>query len=197
MGLHRDWDLYTRIDSFLFNFNYIDRHYDRGTEAACWPWRSGGTHKQGYGMCGGIQDQGNDTYRRFMTVVHRPLMMRHLGRALTGSEFVIKTCGNPACCNTAHYTLGDHKQKVAVMMNLGRGENNGRHKRAGVDYKQNRDYKYSEEEIAWLRDADTRDIAERYGITRQLAGYRRWEVRSRYKWLPWPNRPQLKGTDDE
>ena len=109
MGIHRDWSAYTRIGPWLFNFAHIDARYQKGPADQCWTW-TGGLHRQGYGMCGGIEDQGNDTYRRFVTVVHRPLMMSHLNRALTHDDFVIKTCANnfSECSFAVLDTLGNH-----------------------------------------------------------------------------------------
>jgi hypothetical protein len=190
MGMKRNWDLYTQIGSLLFNFNYIDSKYEKGQPDECWNWIKGGVHRQGYGMVGGIRiDQD---YKRFMTVAHRPLMMRKLGRELTHDDFVIKTCSNMKCCNPDHMILGDYSKKAQIMFANGRGPKQPGLKKAGIEYKQKREYKYSEEEITWLRDASTTEISEKYNISRVKAGQMRWAMRQGFKWLPWPNRKEKK-----
>lgn len=185
MGLNRNIALYTKIGNLLFNFNYIDSKYKIGAPDDCWEW-FGATHRQGYGMCGYINAT---TEKRHMTVVHRPLMMRHLGRELSHDEFVIKTCSNEKCCNPAHYIVGDHQTKSENMYANDRQAKNIQ-KEAGITRKQNRRYKYDEATIAWVRDAETADIAQRFNIGLIQAGQLRWGMRKNFKWLPWPNRPK-------
>ena len=191
MGQHRDWGAYTRYGNLYFNFSGIDDKYKQTGPNDCWLW-TGPLHRQGYGMTGGVYADSN---KRFMTVVHRPLMMRHLARELAGHEFVIKTCSNHKCCNTAHYILGDHKVKTDIMKQNDRIRPGP--KVAGKTRKQNRVYRHSEAEIQWIRDASSKDIAERYGLTINRAGHLRWGFRKGFTWLPWPNDPNLKGKENE
>ena len=53
----------------------------------------------------------------------------------------------------------------------------------------NRKYKYSEQEIAWIRDATIPDIASKYNIPESRAKQMRGGFRNGYRWLPWPNKP--------
>jgi len=177
MPLKRDWSLYTQIGSLFFNFDYLDRHIDTTPDAnGCQNW-TGATHRQGYGMMGGLRANGT----RFMTVVHRVIMMRHLNRELTHDDFVIKTCSNVKCCNPAHYFIGNYQDKARVMFANGRWRPGK--KRVGIAQKQNRVYKWSEEEIKFLRRASLDDIMDQFGVDRIRASRMRHGARSGFKWL--------------
>ena len=175
----RDMSLYTQFGDLLFNYTSIDSKYTKLGPNDCWPWH-GPTHRQGYAMCG-LVDLAEK--KRKMTVVHRPLMMRKLDRALAAGEMVIHTCSNVKCCNPAHLILGDHKTKSEVMYANGRSNNIGHNKQGGVITKQNRAYKYSEDELRWMRTADSRDIAAKYNVTRAKAAQLRWNANRGFKWL--------------
>jgi len=182
MGMTRNLNLYTQLGNLLFNFNYIDRHIDWTADAnGCYNW-TGATHRQGYGMVGGIRQREN---QRFMTVVHRPLMMRHLGRELTHDEFVIKRCSNMRCCNVDHYVIGDYYTQREIMKQNGRSNTcgSGLFKQAGIYYKQNRKYKYTEDQLRFLRRANTREIAQEFNITRTRACALKAYARKGFKWL--------------
>lgn len=182
MGMIRDDSLYTQIGNLLFNFNYIDRHIDWTADAnGCYNW-VGARHRQGYGMVGGIQVSDD---KRFMTVVHRPLMMRHLNRELTHDEFVIKNCSNMRCCNVDHYIIGDYRTQREVMKRNGRSNTcgSGHFKRAGIEYKQNRKYKYTEDQLRFLRRASIDEIVTEFNLTRAQAGAERAYARKGFKWL--------------
>jgi hypothetical protein len=57
------------------------------------------------------------------------------------------------------------------------------------DHKQlGRKYRYSEEEIAWCRDATIQQVAQRFGLTAERAAGFRKGMRVGYRWLPWPGR---------
>jgi hypothetical protein len=60
--------------------------------------------------------------------------------------------------------------------------NRNSNKIRGVQVKQNRNYKYSEDEIRWVRQASTEDICKRYNLDRVRAANLRWGMRSGFKW---------------
>lgn len=177
MTQSRNWSLYTKIGSKYFNFNYLDQHIDPQPDAnGCLNW-TGATHRQGYGMMGGI----NEDNKRFMTVVHRVVMMRHLNRELTHDDFVIKTCSNHKCCNPAHYIIGDYSKKSEIMFKNNRWRPGK--KADAPPKKQNRAYKWSEEEIKFLRTASLDDIQDQFGVERLRASRMRHGARNSFKWL--------------
>ena len=137
-------------------------------------------------MCGGVYDSD---YSRFMTVTHRAFMEIHLGRNLIDGENVIHDPGCPPnCVNPEHLHIGDLKLRNKVMIangNAGRGRRgptiNGK---PYVPKKQNRVYKYSEDEIRAIRKDPTDLIAARYGWTKKKAAHIKWEmIHTNYKWL--------------
>lgn len=151
----------------------------------CHLW-TGAKHRQGYGMCGGIY---KDTDARFMTVTHRAAMEIFLNRDLSSDEAVVHQPGCPPnCVNPNHLQIGDLKLRNAVMVANGRA---GRGRRGpsnepynGVPKKQNRVYKYSEDEIRAIRRDPTDVTAARYGWTRKKASHVRWEmIHTNYRWL--------------
>lgn len=171
---------YTQVGDLLFNLDFWHKH-QQPQPNGCINWTAG-KHRQGYGMFGGIRLSDD---KKFMTVTHRIAMMLKLGRELLRNEFVIHTCPdhNPLCCNPDHLMLGDAKKKAEVMYENGRGPDASKiEKKAGVEYKQNRTYKYSEDDIRWIRSAPTVEIAKKYNIPKNRAGHLRWSMRTGYKW---------------
>ena len=172
---------YTPVGDLLVNLSVYWNNQMPADANGCIPW-SGGRHRQGYPMMGAFRGE-----RRIMTVTHRITAMLKLGRALTSDEFVIHTCSNANCLNPDHLIVGDTYKKSAVMIANGRqntGPRAGQYQRRIA--KQNRQYKYSEQEILWVRSADTLAIAARYGIDRAKASKMRWDMRNNFKWLKGP-----------
>ena len=129
----------------------------------------------------GYRDANN---AKKMTVVHRLVKMAELGRELTSSEFVIHSCSNPKCVNPNHLILGDYYVRNAVMKANGRSPvYNPRTRVRGVQIKQDRVYKYSEQEIRWVRNATTEEIAKKYKMTKSRAAQFRWGFQKGYKWI--------------
>jgi hypothetical protein len=162
-------DVYVKVDQLYQN--------QRPGANGCIEW-TGAKHPQGYGMIGGIRAS---TQRRIMMTVHRVLMRIKLGRELTVKEFVIHTCSNTGCCNSDHLILGNARIRNHVMIANGRRRLNPRPRR-GPPRKQNRVYKYTDEEILWLRTADLQDIATKYNVTRSRASQLRW-IAGKYRWI--------------
>ena len=97
------------------------------------------------------------------------------------------TCSNRSCVNPDHLVEGTQHEKIDVMKRDGlyKGSQKGV-KRGTYNHIQNRVYKYSIEEIQWVRAATIDDIAERYGLERKRATAKRLTFRHGYTWLPCP-----------
>lgn len=170
---------YTQFGNFLFNLEFFRRHQVVLPDG-CHEWTAG-KHRQGYGMMGGYYA---DTDTRFMTVVHRVAMMVKLGRALASNENVSHTCLNPACVNPEHLIAGDERLRNQVLRDKGLyrpQEKTGRYSRDKK--KQNRNYKYTIEEMLFIRRSSSAEIAERLGISKKRAATMRYGMRRAYAWL--------------
>lgn len=175
---------YTQIGDMLINADRFDlcSQPDPTPGSDCILW-TGAKHRQGYGMMGYVQASTN---KKCMNVVHRLVKIHEIGRELTRDEYVVHSCSNPLCINPAHLILGNGYIRNQVMYANGRGPKNpGRNKVRGVTQKQNRTYKYSEEEIQWIRNAPAAEIAKRYGISHRCAGSKKGAFRGGYQWLPY------------
>ena len=184
MGMKTDWTAYTDLGDMWIKLDYYHRHQAPGTTCST-EW-TGARHVQGYGMMGGIRKSDG---KRIMTVVHRIAARLKLGRGLGPDENVMRTCSNPVCLDPGHIVVGNLTLRNDIMYANCRGNETGRGPSTGLK-QYNRRYKYSEEEIAWVRTANTRDIAHRYGITRAAAGRKRHLFQNGYKWLPFTKEPK-------
>ena len=184
MGQRTDWTKYIDLGDIWVNLEYYWRHQAAGARCAT-EW-TGARHRQGYGMIGAIRKSDG---KRIMTVVHRVAARLKLGRGLVTGENVIRTCSNPLCLDPNHIITGALRLRNEIMYRNGRGNHHGRGPSTGL--KQfNRKYRYSEEEINWIRHATTPEIAHRYGITRAAAGRKRHLFQNGYKWLPFTKEPK-------
>jgi hypothetical protein len=155
----------------------LDFYYKKLVEnpvTGCIIW-TGARHRQGYGMIGGYC-QGNT--KRIMTVVHRVAWMLHSGQPLKRKDNVIHTCTTNNCCNPAHLFVGSAADKVNMM------DLHGNRILPNPDRKQRRKYKYTDEELLWLRVATIDEIMKRFGVKhRWRASNIRWAAKKHYKWL--------------
>lgn len=123
-----------------------------------------------------------------MMLATRLALMIKLGRAIAPGMNANHTCHNRNCMNLDHLTEGTQREKMTAMRKDGKYMG-GREPGVPVgsyNHKQyNYTYKYSEEDIQWVRNANTLDIAARYGMTRTKAAAFRWSFRKGYRWLPW------------
>ena len=171
-------DDYTYIGKFAI---HKEKFFSRlvENENGCLLW-NGGTHRQGYGMFNVYNVAEN---KRQMNVSHRIAMMLHLNREFGRDDFVIhEFCDNQLCCNPAHMIVGTSFDRNRVAAQKGHRPTG---KPRGVEQckKQNRAYKWTEEEMRFMRDNGNKIIAERFGVTPQEASIMRKRIRTGYKWL--------------
>jgi hypothetical protein len=170
-----------QVGNLLITKKFWDEHREE-VPSGCIEWR-GATHRQGYGMINAVRLSDEQA---IMTVTHRVAIMEATGKNLTSQDFIINTCDNKLCCNPAHYFIGDYSDRTQMMKMRGRVGLGKRGPRITPPKKQVRNYKYTEEEIQWVRLATPQDIAERYNIDSKRAGCMRHLFRNGYKWLPMP-----------
>ena len=166
----------SRLYSCYADLDWYQDHLDP-QDNGCITW-TGGHHPQGYGMMPAFRlaDQSS-----MMILVHRLSMELKLRRALTRKEYVIHSCDNQGCCNTEHLMLGSGVTKMQMCQARGnyRPPTPGQRKIR----RQNRQYKWTEDEILWMRTADLTDIALRFSVNRKKASDMRSACRNRYAWL--------------
>jgi len=175
---------YTPVGNLMVNLDYYWSNQGAIDANGCIPW-IGPKHRQSYGMMGGFRQSDE---KRIMTVTHRITAMLKYGRALTSTDYVLHTCSNASCVNPDHIIIGDAYDKARIRDENGRGNYHGRktkwtRRKALVPKKQNRTYKYTEDEIRWIRQATSAEIGAKYGMEIKKASRFRYEVRKRYEWL--------------
>ena len=104
MNPDKKWKRYTRVGDIYVNMSKYRQNLIP-TEKGCLEW-DGAKHRQGYGMIGVLNEDGE----RKMTVAHRVAMRIKLGRALTTSDDVMHGCGNNLCCNPAHLYIRNDEE---------------------------------------------------------------------------------------
>jgi hypothetical protein len=180
MGGKRKAGNYNDLGDIVVNMDYYNSKIDTQPDAnGCLNW-FGATHRQGYGMMGGIRKADN---KRIMTVTHRVTARLKYGRPLTHDDFVIHSCSNVRCQNPEHLFLGNYSDKAQNMIRNGRSPVHRGTGNTGLK-KQNRTYKYSVEDIQWIRNASTEEIMARYRVIQSRAATMRWSMRKGYKWIP-------------
>lgn len=168
---------YTYIGKYAI---HAEKFFSRIVEnkEGCEIW-TGGTHRQGYGMFNIYDTEQN---KRRMQVTHRIAMMLELGRELTRDEFVVhEFCDNQLCCNTAHMIVGDATDRNRVQYAKGRRPSKFRGE--SMKKQENRTYKYTDDELRYMRDHTSEEIAEKFGVTKSAASHMRHRVMGGYKWL--------------
>jgi hypothetical protein len=174
----------------------------RREHSGCLVWTSNVKNNAGYGFIGfrrqdpvtGAPVVGEAGQKAGgMMTVHRLAFMVHHGRLPTKRN-VNHTCHNKLCCEPSHLTEGTQREKLDAMRIA--GIKGGRQKGATgycYNHKQaNRQYRYSEEEIQWVRTATIEDIMARYNLTLKRAHAFRTGFRTGYRWLPCPEYTRLK-----
>jgi hypothetical protein len=185
MKKHADRQFRDQVGGWLLN---LDRFYAKQQPdpagSGCILW-TGVKNNIGYPFTG-VRDIATDKYK--MVTGHRIALTIKLGRAIhpgmNANHFV---CNRKDCVNPDHLSEGTQSEKI-LQMKLA-GIKNGRPpgEAGGYQHKQlNRKYKYSDEEIAWVRDATVLEISHRYQLHITRAAAMRKSFRDGYVWLPWP-----------
>jgi hypothetical protein len=113
--------------------------------------------------------------------------MIKLGRELRpGMNANHTVCHNRLCVHPDHLQEGTQREKLDAMVAEGVLKRPERVDRGPYNHEQyGRSYKYSKEEITWVRNATTKEIAAKYGISRKRANAMRYSFRVGYCWLAW------------
>jgi hypothetical protein len=175
-GLYHPED-YTYIGKYGLN---TDNFFKRLIEDAngCHVW-VGGKHRQGYGM---VSLYNTELQDRQMQVSHRVAMMIALNRELERGEFVVhEFCDNPLCCNPAHLIVGDATDRNRVQYAKGRRPT--KYKSGEQIKKQNRAYKYTDDEMRLMRDGTIEEIVNHFKVTKSAASHMKHRMKKGYKWL--------------
>ena len=153
----------------------------------CWEW-TGITNNAGYGFIGFIYaDKTDRTRGRGMMTTHRlAWIIKH--NRLPTKRNINHTCNNKLCLNPDHLSEGTQQDKLNQMVAAGIKGGRKFGVRVGpYNHEQTRrKYKYTHEEIQWIRTATTKDIAEKYNTTILRAAGKRHAFRNGYRWLPLP-----------
>ena len=139
---------------------------------------SGINHVQGYQFVGRIRGDKSG----FITA-HRLAMKLKLGRDLGPKEQVIHTCSNVKCVNPDHLFLGDTRARVKNMTDNGRAPSPTRGHYGKRNTPQNRKYKYSIEDMVFIRTHTPAEIREKFGIGVKLSNRLKSGYTTGYSWL--------------
>lgn len=176
------------VDRFI-NLEHWQKHQEPQANG-CINW-TGVTSNVGYGFVGFTYADGRKTPSGndggMMTCHRLQFLMTH-GRH-PNKRNVNHSCSNKLCINPDHLYEGTQQEKLEEMRrdNIYMG---GRAKgTTGYAYnhkQKNRVYKYTEEEIDFVRTASLEDIVKRYNITREVASRKRHQFRRGYLWHKTP-----------
>jgi hypothetical protein len=170
---------YIDAGDFLVGESFWHRHQEKDPDSDCILWTAG-MHVQGYGMCG-VKRKADDKY--MMATTHRIAMRMKLGRAIDRKENVIHTCEHANCVNPDHLYIGTHSTVQRASRAKGRRKDTPRGRYVRDHKMQNRQYKYSIDEMLFIRNSTSAEIAERYNITKKRASQLRYGMRIAYNWL--------------
>ena len=173
----------TQVGPYMIN---IDRFNAKVGEpdpvTGCQAWL-GVKNNIGYPFMG-VRDIVTDKPK--MATAHRVALMIKLGRPIAPGMNANHSCHRRDCVAPDHLYEGTQAEKIAAMNRDGLHVNNGRQPREPYMHKQaGRVYKYSEEEITWIRNATVPEISVRYNLESKKAASFRCQIRTGYKWLPW------------
>ena len=177
----RNWD---QVGDLRLKLDYYFARVQPDPETSCHIW-TGLLNNIGYGLIG-CYHLVEEKHK--MVTPHRVALRMKLGREIAPGMNANHTCHNRLCVNPDHLYEGTQRQKMDDMVRdqvrFGGGVPG---RKMGPRYKKdaNRNYKYTEAEIQWFRDATSDEIVERLGIPKDKASSFRSRMRTAYKWLPW------------
>ena len=144
----------------------------------------GVNHIQGYQFVHYINAA---TDKRGQMTAHRFAMMLKLGRALSSKEQVIHTCSHTGddytkCVNPEHLFIGTSKERMKTMKDAGRHPQGPRAPRTPAPQGK-RVYKYTIDEMLFMRKHTTAEIRVKFNVTAKQAAKLSEMFKKRYAWL--------------
>lgn len=191
MGSHKNV-FYTPIGdgSRAVNLDLLHRHVGPADADGCCPWQ-GMKNNIGYPFIGfkPLNEVDRKKPGRMMLAT-RALLMSTLGRSIRPGHNANHTCHNRWCMNVDHLEEGTQSEKISQMVKDCRPRNVKGGARHTYKYykprKQNRLYKYTEEQIQYCRVHEVKNIQQQWGWEYDKAIRAQRGSRNMYKWLPWP-----------
>lgn len=180
--------------------SYFDQAYEIDPNSGCWLWNRG-LHVQGYGMMGAFRLADE---KSIMATAHR-ISWRIYHGPITNPN-IMHTCNNMNCVNPAHLMTGNQKDVIHAIIARGRmpGGPRGpyperpwrkRFPKGAYKKREGFNYKYTDEEIQFMRKSTLTEIQERFGFSRDKARHIRHNCRYGYRWLPLPPELTIEGED--
>jgi hypothetical protein len=180
-----------RIGDKLISRPNFERHQQWDAATGCINW-TGVQSNIGYGFIGYKIANTRPAQYRMMTV-HRVALAIKLGRDIAPGLNANHTCHNRLCVNPVHLEEGTQQEKMRDLHQAGRAYRGGSRPGSGAGNQgpynhrqQGRQYRYTDEEIQWVRTATTDEIQQRYGRSRERAAAMRYSFVVGYTWLPLP-----------
>jgi len=170
---------FTKVGDLLVDLNFYESKLETQSNGCI--HFVGAKHPQGYGMIGAVRIKDN---KDIMATAHRVAMRIKTGLPLDPKECVMhQVACHPSCVNPDHLTIGTLYDRNRLMREKGTQSCGKTGPRPRVPAKQNRKYKYTDEEIKWIRTASTADIAVKYNTNKTIASRIKWTFVNGYKWL--------------
>lgn len=184
MGKHKDRIHRELAGRWLYNPVHYESKIQHNPATGCDEW-VGVKNNIGYGFVGVVDAP---TEKGKMVTAHRLALTIKLGREIAPGMNANHHCHNRLCVTPHHLYEGTQSEKIERMKEDGVLKDFYEYRKVfKYNHKQfNRKYKYSEDDINFIRTADPNDIAAKYGITRNRAVQMRWSFRKSYLWLPLP-----------
>lgn len=169
------------IGDWLINIDHYNSKIKFNPITGCDEW-TGVCNNVGYGFVGAYNTATN---KKQMVTAHRVALTMKLGRAIRSGYNCNHLCHNKRCVTAEHLEEGTQKEKLAHMKRDDILNDSTRRRRGPGGKQNNRTYRYSEEEIQWIRNAEIPDIMSRYKLSNVRAHTFRHGFRNGYQWLPW------------